>query len=453
MKKAGIFSVIIDTTTDISNQEQFTFVVRFVNEKGKIEERLLALEIANDGTGKGLFDLFCTITSKYNIDWVNNLCGQAYDGAAAMQGIYSGLRTLIQQKNPKTIYVWCFAHLLNLVVVDTCDSCIDTKNFLGDVQALIFFMKSRKRTSVFVDCQRKLYENKRVQRLKSFSDTRWTSHDRVLSIIYDKYQALIESLDILSKSSDRVTASTSRTFFKTISKFKFILCLIFFKNIFNVTTPLSNYLQSKNIDFIKAIHLVDIAKKHLIELRSEEAYNIFLNDVKEYTKINNILDNEFKEIRIRTKKKLPGENAVDEIQDTASNNYKINTYYAALDQIILSINERFSQAKEIMKDLALLNPERLTYKSQKLPLDSFEYISSWIGIDVEQLKTEYIQLKNNITELIHGMNLPTELHKSNLNINVDSDSSAEELSDIVDIDNEKNNSTDKILITTIIEIL
>jgi len=75
------------------------------------------------------------------------------------------------------------------------------------------------------------------------------------------------------------------------------------------------------------------------------------------------------------KKKKAGENAGDEIQDSACHKYKINTYYAALDQIITSITERFSQAKEIMKDLALLNPDRLICKSQQLPLDSFKHSS------------------------------------------------------------------------------
>lgn len=91
VKNAGIFAVIIDTTTDIANFEQFTLIVRFVNEKGKVEERLLALEVANDGTGRGLFNTFCLITKKYNIHWEHNLIAQAYDGAASMQGEYNGL--------------------------------------------------------------------------------------------------------------------------------------------------------------------------------------------------------------------------------------------------------------------------------------------------------------------------------------------------------------------------
>lgn len=58
-----------------------------------------------------------------------NLCAQSYDGAASMQCIYSGLRTLIQKENPNAVYVWCFEHLLNLVVVDTCGCCEVTKHF------------------------------------------------------------------------------------------------------------------------------------------------------------------------------------------------------------------------------------------------------------------------------------------------------------------------------------
>lgn len=96
VKDARMFAVIIDTTTDISKMEQFTFVVRFVNDEGIVEERLIALEVATDATGHGMIQLFCKICEKHGLDWKNNLYAQAYDGAASMQGQYSGLRTLIQ---------------------------------------------------------------------------------------------------------------------------------------------------------------------------------------------------------------------------------------------------------------------------------------------------------------------------------------------------------------------
>lgn len=183
IKKAGLLSVIIDTTTDVANIEQFSFIIRFVNVHGAIEERLVALKAAADGARKGLYEKFCEITEKHNIDWKKNLCAQAYDGAAAMQGTYSGLRTFIQRENSKVIYIWCFAHLLNLVVVDTCVSCSDTNNFFGHLQSVIEFMRARKRTAVFIECQRDLYPEERICRIKSFSNTRWTTHDRVINIV------------------------------------------------------------------------------------------------------------------------------------------------------------------------------------------------------------------------------------------------------------------------------
>lgn len=102
IKESGLFSVIIDTTTDVANLEQFSFIVRYVNINGKIEERIIALETAADGTGMGLFNTFCHITNKYNINWKKNLCAQGYEGAASMQGEYSGLCSLIQQENSNT---------------------------------------------------------------------------------------------------------------------------------------------------------------------------------------------------------------------------------------------------------------------------------------------------------------------------------------------------------------
>ncbi|CAI6377113.1 unnamed protein product [Macrosiphum euphorbiae] len=104
---ANLFAVIIDTTTDISNIEQFSLIVRYVHE-GKINERLLCLEAASDASGKGTYDTFCAILEKYQINWKDKLCAQAYDGAASMQGVYSGLKTFIQNENPRAVYIWCF---------------------------------------------------------------------------------------------------------------------------------------------------------------------------------------------------------------------------------------------------------------------------------------------------------------------------------------------------------
>lgn len=72
-----------------------------------------------------------------------------------MQGQYTGPKTLIQEYNPRAVYIWCFAHTLNLTIVDTCDSCTEIRNFFGYIQSLKEFMAARKRTALFMEYQKK----------------------------------------------------------------------------------------------------------------------------------------------------------------------------------------------------------------------------------------------------------------------------------------------------------
>lgn len=83
--------------------------------------------------------------------------------------------------------------------------------------------------------------------MKNFSDTRWTSHGRVIEAVHSKFDTLLDSLKKLSNSKDRITSAEANNFLKIITSFNFILSMIFMKNIFGITTPLSNYLQSKSL--------------------------------------------------------------------------------------------------------------------------------------------------------------------------------------------------------------
>ncbi|KAL4104085.1 hypothetical protein QTP88_019398 [Uroleucon formosanum] len=320
--------------------------------EGKIEERLVALVTSPDSTGKGMYEVFCNITEKYNINWKRDLCAQAYDGAASIQGQYSGLKTLIQNENPNALYVWCSAHLLNLLIVDTCDCFTKTK----------------------------------WRHLKCFSTTRWTSHDRVITVVYEKYAALLQSLNAIASAedSDRESSSTAKSLLMRLSSFEFIIAMNLVKTIFAITTPVSNYLQSKSIDFIEAINLIDVAKNRLIDLRDDDKCQNLINEAKSFAKDQNLTERNFKEVRLRKKKIMPGELSRDEISSTAQDVFRSDVYFKVLDVIINSIESRFKDSREIMKDLCLLSPERLlSYSkknSKKLPEDAFDQLAKWIHI-------------------------------------------------------------------------
>lgn len=77
--------------------------------------------------------------------------------------------------------------------------------------------------------------------------------------------------------------------------FDFVITLKFIKNIFSITTPLSSYLQSKNIDFIQAYHLVDNAKRELKRLRSDSKFEELIESANNFSKDHNLSESHFKE--------------------------------------------------------------------------------------------------------------------------------------------------------------
>lgn len=392
IKKSRVFSFIIDTTTDVSNIEQLSLVIRFINENEEVEERLVALENVSDARGIGMFNVLCNICQKYDIDWENQLCAQSYDGASSMQGQYSGVRAYIQEKNPRAIYVWCFSHILNLVVVDTCDTSKTMRNFFGDLQSLIAFLRARKRTAIFLKHQKICYPDERVCRMKNFSSTRWTSHGRALTVNYEKYKALTNTLKELSNSTERDTSSMATNLMSTISSFKFVTHLLLMRNIFEYTTPLSMYLQSLSLDSITALTMVDNCAKILSELRNELHLDILLAEAKRFSLENELEEVWFPAKRVQKRKKMAGEKINDEIVSNAKDNFKIEVYFTVLDKICSSITSRFEGSREILSDLSLLSVDRLiaTNKGCPIPKDNFVYLDNWIpNIQIDQLKLEY----------------------------------------------------------------
>jgi len=438
VKKARVFSIIIDTTTDVANLEQFSLVLRFVNDDHQPEERLIAVKVASDASGKGLFDLFCEICNIYELDWENNLCAQSYDGAACMQGQYSGVRSYIQDKNPQAIYIWCFSHILNLVIVDTCDKSTSMRNFFGELQSLKSFMRARKRTAVFKEQQIKVYPDQMVCRIKNFSTTRWTSHDRAISIIHDKYEALLMTLEELTNSPDRDCSSTAKNLYIIISSFTFVLNLKLMKKIFCYTTPLSVYLQSPVIDFIQALTMVDNLNKQIKKLRTNHEAEYLLNEAKTFASDKGLTESCLPDIRIRRRKIMPGEAPTEHLIVNPLDKFRTEVYFVILDQITNSILMRFDGARNILKDFSILSYDRLVATSNGAPIpnDLFETLVQWIpNLQLEALKNEYLIFASSFKNLQSSLNL-TSLSNSENEINI-----TEENTDACDSDSSSNNNT------------
>jgi len=95
--------------------------------------------------------------------------------------------------------------------------------------------------------------------------------------------------------------------------------------------------------------------KQLTHIRNDTEYEKLLSEAKKFAEINCLPSTRFKENRRRNKKRMSVENR-DEVLSSPENKYKCETYFKVLFN---PIRTRFSESHEIMKDLALLSPERI----------------------------------------------------------------------------------------------
>ena len=96
IKSAGHFSVSVDSTPDVSNVDQLTFVIRYVLPPGPVERFVHFLPMMQH-TGLELATRLLTFLDQHGID-IKDCRGQSYDNASNMSGKYNGMQAIILKK-------------------------------------------------------------------------------------------------------------------------------------------------------------------------------------------------------------------------------------------------------------------------------------------------------------------------------------------------------------------
>lgn len=97
VNEAIFFSMCLETTPDVSKQDQTSVILRFVDKNGKVQECLLDMVHSQDANGARLASSLFETLEKYSLE-VTNIRGQGCNGCAAMSGVYRGVQALLKQK-------------------------------------------------------------------------------------------------------------------------------------------------------------------------------------------------------------------------------------------------------------------------------------------------------------------------------------------------------------------
>ena len=103
--------------TDVRYRAQLNLSVRWVNDQYEVSEDPLGLFCLPDTKADTITVVTKDILLRCSLP-LSSCRGQAYDGAANMQGKRTGVATQIKNDNSAALPVHCFAHSLNLCLQD-----------------------------------------------------------------------------------------------------------------------------------------------------------------------------------------------------------------------------------------------------------------------------------------------------------------------------------------------
>ncbi|KAJ4449560.1 hypothetical protein ANN_00962 [Periplaneta americana] len=105
IEEAPFVAIVVDETSDCSNQSQLSTVLRYVDSTANVQERFIGFTNVSSGkTAAALFQHVEGVIAEYNVG--NKLIAQTYDGASVMAGNINGLKTKVQEKRSGFPSIW-----------------------------------------------------------------------------------------------------------------------------------------------------------------------------------------------------------------------------------------------------------------------------------------------------------------------------------------------------------
>jgi len=287
IKVAGIYSILIDETQDLSRHEQVSFVIRYVDNNLNPHENFIGFYKTDRTDAESLTNLIKTVLYSHNLQ-IKDIRGQCYDGAASMRGSYSGVQARIQTENSLALYVHCHAHILNLCLVDLAKQVSYVRNTFGTLKVLHSFIgASSKRYAIFEKIWIQIGNKNGPKTLKSLSDTRWSCRVDALNSVISNLSIIIDTLEDISEK-DSINGSDASALLSSMTNFEFIFCIVFLSDVMQVTNILSKYLQSSNINFDNVCTMAQQTIDVLKNCRSDSTFNKTWERAMEITITNNI---------------------------------------------------------------------------------------------------------------------------------------------------------------------
>ena len=272
VKAAKWYTVIADEVTDVSNKEQLSVVLRYVeSDTLVVREDLVCFTECDTGTsGHALAEKITCTLEGYGLD-LSNLRGQAYDGAGNMAGVVNGAAAIITAQHPLAMYLHCASHCLNLTVVKSLE-VTSIRNMMGIVGRVYqFFAAHPKRQGALekaiADCQ----PSSRVRKLKDMCRTRWIQRIDAIEIFKSLHQSIVECMDSICSAAPGTWNADSITDARglqlAMSTTDFLCALVITNSCLKYVQALTTNLQAESRDIVSAVKEIETVISTIQDVR------------------------------------------------------------------------------------------------------------------------------------------------------------------------------------------
>ena len=281
-----------------------------------------------------------------------------------MQGQNKGVATRIQELAPMSINVYCGAHGSNLVMKACCHSSIPAVNiYMAQMQNQLSCRNYVHFCTAMLENGIKYFKKtKRNAQITHFTLLSWQAHtirflslhnatDRVLKL----YRVVLDTLLQIYENTqefDAAVRSEVEGLLHRFNSFDTLATLL----LFEILAPLNLALQSRSIDLLVAISVVDSASDKLQLLRNSAAQDLIAKAEKLATELK-FPSIEFEVKRVRRKKRLTMDEGIDERSSSAKENWGIEVFYTAIDSAINVLQEKFRGQRNVLASMSLFQPQ------------------------------------------------------------------------------------------------
>ena len=372
---------MVDESRDCGKHEQISVCVRYVCE-GVLKEDFFNFVRAEGLDANSIMNKLKEVLAVMGVCVRDLMIAQCYDGASTMSGCTGGVQALMRQEVcPMALYVHCWAHRLNLVVVACCQDLDKAVSFFDNIQQLYTFFSSTVRHDFFEKTQEVLGKYRgRHRELKALSTTRWCCQSEACSAVAITLGPIIAAVEHFAqdRSADRRVAAQSIVSFIDTD---FVICLQLFRKVLTLASYSANYLQDKQMD-------IGIAIEHIDTLRMSLSKTDLFDEIWDTAKAL-VDEHEIPQPLEKRRRSCRYDTGNAKVWDKSD--YKEKLYEPVISLFIAELDRRFSkESSSVLIAMSALVPTSKDF----LSIQVFSPFANHYGLNEELLKCEFTVFSN-----------------------------------------------------------